>query len=584
MGRTARGLVFVGAVLVIGGGLGLGWLYWERAGPEADVATAPADSDTGPTGEADQAPESGDSPEPSETPDSAESGEAPASAQHSEETAESSVDGDVAPAAQDSPRADDGRGDEQAVAMPRRVPGGADEQDDTAPGRASGEGADQPSLIVPGPQPPADGSEPHRQQLAGPGKAERTPESGDAEPPADSGDPASAARADTAEAPEPAPAGPAQTPESGPAEAEREGPRQPVFDVVRVDPSGQAVIAGRASPRARVIVESPGGEALGTTRADETGEFVVILQGPLDPGAHAFSLRAETQDGSQPSDQAVVAVIPPPGRGVAEQALLRPLPVPEASGGAAEPAATAARAGETGSETDRRPLVMLVPREESEATASNIVQRPALPSAGSGDGAGEGDRSDPGRLEPLGPIPGAGAVPPPAAVPEGPSSPDESVRVDIIEYGEDVPLDVRGEATPGANVEAFLEGEKIGEDQADRRGEWRVTTDRPVPPGNYRLRVDRLAPGGEVAARLVMPFQRAEPPSPDTRNDFIIVQPGHNLWRIARRVYGSGVRYTQIYEANRSRIQNPDLIYPGQVFQLPRDTGDGDGAGRVVGR
>ena len=48
-----------------------------------------------------------------------------------------------------------------------------------------------------------------------------------------------------------------------------------------------------------------------------------------------------------------------------------------------------------------------------------------------------------------------------------------------------------------------------------------------------------------------------------------IIRSGDNLWTIARRVYGSGYRYTQIYGANRDQIRDPDLIYPGQVFELP---------------
>ena len=51
-----------------------------------------------------------------------------------------------------------------------------------------------------------------------------------------------------------------------------------------------------------------------------------------------------------------------------------------------------------------------------------------------------------------------------------------------------------------------------------------------------------------------------------------IVQPGNSLWRIARRSYGAGLRYTVIYEANRSQIRRPDLIYPGQVFTIPPQT------------
>ena len=50
----------------------------------------------------------------------------------------------------------------------------------------------------------------------------------------------------------------------------------------------------------------------------------------------------------------------------------------------------------------------------------------------------------------------------------------------------------------------------------------------------------------------------------------MIIQPGNNLWRIASRVYGSGLRYTEIYQANADQIRDPNLIYPGQVFGLPR--------------
>lgn len=48
-----------------------------------------------------------------------------------------------------------------------------------------------------------------------------------------------------------------------------------------------------------------------------------------------------------------------------------------------------------------------------------------------------------------------------------------------------------------------------------------------------------------------------------------IIRRGDNLWTIAKRVYGSGLKYTTIFEANEDQIRSPDRIYPGQVFQLP---------------
>jgi nucleoid-associated protein YgaU len=48
-----------------------------------------------------------------------------------------------------------------------------------------------------------------------------------------------------------------------------------------------------------------------------------------------------------------------------------------------------------------------------------------------------------------------------------------------------------------------------------------------------------------------------------------IVARGDNLWRISRRIYGQGTRYSVIYDANQAQIRNPDRIYPGQLFVLP---------------
>ena len=49
----------------------------------------------------------------------------------------------------------------------------------------------------------------------------------------------------------------------------------------------------------------------------------------------------------------------------------------------------------------------------------------------------------------------------------------------------------------------------------------------------------------------------------------VIVKPGNSLWRIARKYYGKGIQYVEIFERNSHLIKDPDLIYPGQVFSLP---------------
>ena len=49
----------------------------------------------------------------------------------------------------------------------------------------------------------------------------------------------------------------------------------------------------------------------------------------------------------------------------------------------------------------------------------------------------------------------------------------------------------------------------------------------------------------------------------------VTVQPGNTLWAIARDNYGEGILYVRLFDANRDRIRDPDLIYPGQVFSVP---------------
>lgn len=58
---------------------------------------------------------------------------------------------------------------------------------------------------------------------------------------------------------------------------------------------------------------------------------------------------------------------------------------------------------------------------------------------------------------------------------------------------------------------------------------------------------------------------------PDTRPrpKTYTVKAGDSLWKIAQRIYGNGNQWTKIYEANRDKIKNPDLIYPGQKLTIP---------------
>lgn len=58
-------------------------------------------------------------------------------------------------------------------------------------------------------------------------------------------------------------------------------------------------------------------------------------------------------------------------------------------------------------------------------------------------------------------------------------------------------------------------------------------------------------------------------PEPKKSNKTYTVKKGDCLWNIAKKFYGNGSKYTVIYNANKDKIKNPNLIYPGQVFTIP---------------
>ena len=301
------------------------------------------------------------------------------------------------------------------------------------------------------------------------------------------------------------------TPAIRPSQDAKTAPSRPSFDIVRVNPSGDTVLAGRAAPDATVTVLE-GERIVGTATADANGEWVLVPSEPLAAGSRELSLSAHQGAGAPVlSDKSVVLVVP---------------------------GSKAAAAGDGGSA-----LALLVPR--SGAGASTLLQPPT-------DG-----------LPARPPLSEASiGLPRPAAGASG-------VTVDVIDYGESGRLALAGRAAPGAGLRVYVDNALLGSPQADRQGAWRLAPEQAVKPGLYHLRVDELSPTGQVLRRIELPFSQASL-SPDMLGtERLVVQPGSSLWRIARQAYGDGVRYSVIYQANREQIRDPDMIYPGQVITVP---------------
>jgi hypothetical protein len=277
--------------------------------------------------------------------------------------------------------------------------------------------------------------------------------------------------------------------------------RLPAFDVVRINPSGDTVMAGRADPGATVILRD--GEAvLGEVVTDSRGEWVFVPETPLQPGAHRLELEMWTGDGPKThSPEEVLVVVPKAGQDVA--------------GGTA--------AGVT------QPLALRIPRESGPAT---VLQKP---------GTGE----------------------------------DEvTLVIDTVDYDEQGHLAIGGRAPPSSKVRLMIDGARVGEAVTDADGRWLITPKGSISSELHTLMVEQIDATGKSVARSTVPFALDELAGTSLPARHVIVQRGHNLWRLARSAYGRGTLYTVIYEANRGRIDNPNLIYPGQIFRIPGSASD----------
>lgn len=329
----------------------------------------------------------------------------------------------------------------------------------------------------------------------------------------------------------------------------------PRFDHVRVDKDGRAVISGTAPSGFDVAVEVDG-NPLFTMKTDRTGQFAGLLSLPVSDAAQVVNLVARNAEGVEVRSEDSVILAPrmetgpeivtaEPSDGTRDEEEMAAVdgvaePEPGNSGTVATPAVTGA--DETAQDTPygdaMAPTVLLASR-----TGVELLQ-PA--------------NDLPERLR-------------------------DRVVIDVISYSDDGSVALEGRAAASGDradgVRVYLDNRPVQSANVEPGGRWHMRLTQ-VVPGVYTLRVDQIDPNGRVVARFETPFKR-EAPAELARlvpqlgatgavgASVITVQPGYTLWGIATDRYGSGLDYVQIFDANKSQIRDPDLIYPGQIFELP---------------
>ena len=301
----------------------------------------------------------------------------------------------------------------------------------------------------------------------------------------------------------------------------------PAFDIARIEPTGDAVIAGRAAPGATVELLR-NGEPHDRVVADQSGQFAMVPP-RLPSGTYELTLRSKLPDGKQTTSKQSVAVT------------FEPKP-------------------------NERPVVALMTPDKPTV----VLSQPAAPKPAAGAVVVEAaDLQRDGKFHV-----------------SGRARPGAAVRfylndsfVTSVTAGADgrFTITINEGVAPG-NYRIRLDDVEANSGAVRARAEVPfsvpdtvVTASVPTQATASRPSDGAAAQGPQLAAAVPSALPDAASPSTVVvpKITTTIVSRGDSLWRISQVAYGVGMRYSVIYKANKEQIRNPNMIYPGQTFVLP---------------
>ncbi len=147
---------------------------------------------------------------------------------------------------------------------------------------------------------------------------------------------------------------------------------------------------------------------------------------------------------------------------------------------------------------------------------------------------------------------------------------NDSITLDFLSYSPPGLVIISGRTIPNTEIEIFKSAEFFGNTKSNENGIWKFI----IKKNDYSN--EEISIKAKINNEtLILTYnendikKRFKKTNFEFYDDRIIVQKGNSLWRIARKTLGGGVFYTEIYKNNFRKIKNPNLIYPGQVFNIP---------------
>ncbi|MDZ7926600.1 MAG: LysM peptidoglycan-binding domain-containing protein [Agrobacterium sp.] len=263
---------------------------------------------------------------------------------------------------------------------------------------------------------------------------------------------------DDGAAQQPQPVPPAAAPAADAAQATSGAP---TFDVLRVEPDGSAVVAGKAQPGSKLEILS-NGKVIAQTTIGGSGDFAAVFDNPLPPGDHELVLRSTDANGKTTQSDEVATVSVPNGK-------------------AGELLAMVSKPGEAS-------RVLAMPEAAPSALQPPPAAQPGQPTTATSTM----------------PAPAAGSTAPSATAPLTPT-----VQVTAVEF-EGSKIFVAGSAPAASTVRALVDDREIGKSTTEASGHFVIEGNVDLSVGGHIITVEELNADGTVKVRVRVPFERPQ--------------------------------------------------------------------------
>lgn len=300
-----------------------------------------------------------------------------------------------------------------------------------------------------------------------------------------------------------------------------------IVDIARVQPDGMAVFAGKGAAGGTIFI-TENGEILAQNAIDQQGQWVVLPEKPLSPGAHLLELQMVTKDGL--TVRADISLVVEISQGLDQKPLVAVVP-----------------------QTDEAsPVLLQAPEEVAPTIIAEGAQKADAKAVQTQDVKPATDQEMQTVAEILG-------------------QEDIFIQIGSLSWQSDTRLAIHGVASGGDFVDGMIGNMPLNKVSVPQNNRWSIIVDGDpfAAADNQLITINLRGENDNILASTELMMNKNQLKAGLDGSLMVVVHKGDALWRIAYRSYGQGVRYVDIFKRNADKINDPDLIYPNQIFAVP---------------